>query len=408
MKAIYITILLFIVSGTSFAKEHRLQQLHYWVLFSGGDARPMQLIVDKFNAQHPNINVKMKVIRWSRYYDRLTDSIKNNKTPNIAIVHASLLHRYIESKQLTNLDSYGIQWQEFSPTLLQYMQYKKSHYAVPLDTHPQLLYFNKKYLRQANLLDKNQEPIIEAGVDGFINFLTTLKKKLPEDIRPLATANLNVYPFWIWYSLYMQHKDAHYITDNKASFNNKAGKDALEVLKKLRNTHVWDENIHDEKGYNLFKFNKAATMITGSWATWNFQQNKQLDFGVTLFPTLFAKDANFGDSHTLVAFKKSDPEEVASAIEFIKWLSKNSYLWSLSGQIPSNKTVTSSRRFLELPNRRMYLKAANSVAFYPHHPKLKECNDFMIRTMSHFLKSNDSVEDTLNRAEIEINKILGS
>jgi len=338
MQKINTTLLILILFIPLILNGAKATHLDYWVLFSGGDARPMKLMVDKFNFKHPHINVKMKVIRWSEYYETLDISIKKDEVPSIAIVHASLLEKYIKLNVLLNLDNQEIHWDNFSKNLLSYIKYENSNYALPLDTHPQLLYFNKRYLKKVGLLNENEMPIINEGASGFIEFFKILKEGLPEGVRPLSSANVNVYPFWIWYSLYMQQNlNQGYISKDKANFNNEAGKKALDVLKQMREAGVWKEKIHDEKGYNLFKFNKAATMITGSWATWNFSQNYYLNYGVTTFPKLFDEEASFGDGHTFVVFKNEDKQREDDSIVFIKWMSDNSYEWALSGQVPANK-----------------------------------------------------------------------
>jgi len=386
--------------------EPPITNLKYWVLFSGGDARPMQLMVDKFNSSHKHINVKMELIKWADYYPTLNKNINTKNTPDIAIVHASLLPWYVEQNALADLNSYQIPWGNFSPHLLQAIRFDQKYYALPLDMHPQVLYFNKKYLKEAHLLDKNGHPIMGSGVDGFVEFLQKLQKSLPPDVVPFSTPNNNVLNWWLWYSLYSQQENGGYIVNNKASINNKAGKKAFEFFYKIREAKVWNQEIHDEKGYNLFKFNKAATMITGVWTTWNFQQNKKLDFGVVEFPKLFEKSANFGDSHTFVLLKTNDTLKQKASAEFIKWISENSYEWALSGQVPANQTVLQTKKFKKLPFRKTYVQSAHNMALYPKHLKLKECNDAMITILKDFLISDDSVDEVMLKGEKELNSIL--
>ncbi len=389
------------------ARTETVTKLEYWVLFSGGDARPMQMIVEKFNATHPAIQVKMKLIRWEQYYPTLKDSIASKNPPDVAIVHASLIKQYVDANAILNLAPYKKTWDVYPKNILDIIRQDDAYYAVPIDLHPQVLFFNKKYLAQAGLLDKNQNPIIKSGAEGFVEFLKTLKQKLPTNIKPLSTPTLDIYPLWIWYSLYtQQNNNGGYIQNNKASFNNKQGKRALEVLQKMRDTGVWGEEIHDEKGYNLFKFNNAATMVSGVWATWNFEQNKELEFGVASFPTFFDNSSAFVDSHTMVVPKYTDPAKTRAAMDFINWVSENSFQWALCGQVPAHINITSQKNFQELPNRKMYLKSANSGVFYPSNAKLSECNQVMKKILVDFMKNKAGVDETLDKAETQINQIL--
>lgn len=386
--------------------ESSIIHLKYWVLFSGGDARPMQLMVDKFNASHHHINVTMKIIKWADYYPTLNKNLHTKNAPDIAIVHASLLPWYVHQNALADLNSYEMPWKNFSPRLRQAIQFDNNYYALPLDMHPQVFYFNKKYLAQAHLLDKNGNPIIGNGIEGFVEFLQKLQQSLPSDVVPFSTPNSNVLNWWIWYSLYSQQENGGYLVNNKAAINNKAGKKAFEFFYKMREAKVWNQDIHDEKGYNLFKFNKAATMITGVWTTWNFQQNKELDFGVVKFPKFFEHNANFGDSHTFVLLKSNDRLKEQASAEFIQWISENSYDWALSGQVPANLNILKTEEFKKLPFRKIYIQSAQEMALYPKNLKLKECNDAMIVLLSDFMKNHDTVDEALLKAETKLNTIL--
>ncbi len=380
--------------------------LNYWVLFSGGDGRPMQLMVDKFNASNKDINVKMRVIKWAEYYKALNESLNTKNSPDIGIIHASLLPFYVNQNSLVDITPYDIEWKNLPSHLLDAVRFENKYYALPLDMHPQVFYFNKKYLAQAHLLDENSQPMIGNGVDGFIAFLQKLHQSLPSDTLPLSTPNSNVLPWWLWYSIYTQQENSGYIVNNRVAFNNEAGKKAFEFFYKMREAKIWDEEIHDERGYNLFKFNKAATMITGVWATWNFQQNKELDFGVTKFPKLFDKNANFGDSHTFAVLKTDNLAKQKASVTFIKWISENSFDWALSGQVPANKHVIETQEFKNLPFRETYVQSANEMALYPKNLKLQQCNEAMIKILVAFLRNNDSVEETMLKAEKTLNEIL--
>ncbi len=400
-------LIFFIFSSLSNASTKTPTKLDYWVLFSGGDARPMQMIVDGFNQTHPNIQVKMKVIKWAEYYKTLNDSMEAKNPPDVAIIHASLVKEYAASDSITNLTDYNSNWSVYQKNLSEIIKYNNSYYAVPLDLHPLVLFYNKKLLRQAGLLGKDENPIIKAGTAGFIDFFKTLKQNLPTDTKTLSTANLDIYPLWIWYSLYSQQNDnGGYIVGKKAKFNNKQGRRALEVLRGLRDSGVWSEPVHDEKGYNLFKYGNSATMISGVWSTWNFEQNKELDFGVCQFPAIFDKHAVVVDSHTMVIPKQASDEKTKAAVEFINWVSANSVQWALAGHVPANNIVTNSKNFREMPNRLEYLKAAQSGVFYPENSRLDECNQAMKRILVDFIKNKRSVDETLSRAETEINRIL--
>ncbi len=394
-KIKYILISLFILLPISLLSNDKIV-IEYWTPFTGGDARPMQFIVDKFNAEQNDIVVNMKVINWADYYPILIESIKNNTSPDVAVVHGSRLAELISQNQLEEIEN--IEEREFTPNTIKSVVFDGKYYGIPIDTHLLMTYYNKKYIKDSSVLTKKMSP------EQFVNFFSNLKNNLPKDITSLGQPIDNVYPFWIWYTFYNQiDSGGKYIENNKAAFNNSEALKALNFLIKLRDSGIYSKYINDSQSYNMFKYQKSAVLFTGGWATWNFEQNKDLDFEVLPFIQVFDHLATWSDSHTL-AIPKGKKQE--SVIKFANFVASHGILWSAAGHIPSKLNLLNSQEFKKQTKRTKgseYLKFTFNM---PKHKKLWRCNDKMTEIFADMMQSKKSAEDTLNRAEKEINKIL--
>ncbi len=209
--------------------------LIYWTPFSGGDARPMLNIVNAFNQSQMDINVRMKLFAWTKYYPELISAMESGKVPDIAIVHSSKLGEMASTGMISDINiiakSAGIHWDDFSENTLKETIINDKHLAIPLDTHALIMFYNKTYLKKAGLLDKNENLLMKSGVEGFISFLKTLKKTLPKNVAPFGSPTNNDYPFWIWYALYSQIEGGgSYIVNGKAAFNNAPGPEGLRCI----------------------------------------------------------------------------------------------------------------------------------------------------------------------------------
>jgi multiple sugar transport system substrate-binding protein len=387
--------------------------LEYWTPFTGGDARPMQFIVNKFNNSQDEIIVNMKVITWAEYYDKLELSVKSNKSPDIAIVHASKLAELIADNQLTNItkatQTISLDWSEFSKNSLSAVTFNNNYYAIPIDTHLLLTFYNKKYLKEAKLLDQNENLKIDSNEKGVLDFFHTLKQKLPQNVQAFGQPINNIYPFWIWFSLYNQIQNGgEYIVNNKAAFNNEAGLKALNFLVQLREEKIYSSFINDEQSYNMFKYNKSAILLTGSWATWNFEQINNLDFAVAPFIQVFDKIATWSDSHTLAIPKNKSEEKKIAALKFANFVANEGIKWSQAGHIPSKVLLLSSESYKQLTKRFQYSQYLDSAITMPKHKKLWQCNNKMVEILATMMQTKKNANDTLQLAEKEINKILQS
>lgn len=399
-KVMKILLFIYCITLTLIAQDKIV--LNYWTPFSGGDARPMQFIVDKFNKSQNKIVVNMKVIKWADYYSGFDKYINTPNSPNIAIAHASKLSELISKKQILNLSSFSnslpINWDRLHPLALENVKFGNDYFAVPIDIHLLLTYYNKKYVQNFNQI-KNEK--------NFIEYFRQLKNTLPKEITPLGQPIDNVFPFWLWLTFYnQQNGGGEYIKNNKAGFNNEAGLKALEFLTTLRDNGIYSKPINDEQGYNMFKYNKSALMFTGVWATWNFEQNKDLDFGVAPFIKIYDKQATWSDSHTLVIPNGQSPKIQLAGLQFANFVVNEGLEWSLAGHIPAKKTIIDSKSYLKQPTRASYSQYLKFAYSMPKHPKLWECNDKMIELFVDMMQTKKSAKETLKNAEEEINKIL--
>src|SRR3569833_474394 len=62
--------------------------------FTGPDGKTMQGMVDQFQRENPDIKVRMQIIPWGTYYDKLTLSLAYGGAPDVFIVHAARLHEF--------------------------------------------------------------------------------------------------------------------------------------------------------------------------------------------------------------------------------------------------------------------------------------------------------------------------
>lgn len=384
-------------------------ELNYWVPFSGGDGEYMAKMVDEFNGSQDGIQVNMLNIEWGEYYTKLRTSLVSKTAPDVAIAHASKLAELVPTGSLTDLSQVSkdvnFDWKKISDNQLDATVFDEKQYAVPLDSHALIMYYNKDYLSDAGLLDKDGNIKMEPGVDGFVSMLKKLKTSLPDGVFPFESQTDDIHPFWIWYALYSQMNDGgEYIKDGKAAFNNPEGKEALQVMADLKDQDLWPKNVSN--GYDLFKTGKAAINFTGVWATGNYEQNKDLKFGAAPIPKFFDNEKTWGDSHTLVLPAQKDQEKQKAAMEFVKWLSDNSVIWAGAGHVPANKEVVQSDEFQKLEYRPSYADVAKDINYMPRSPKLWPANDIMQKDIDAMMNGSMTVSEALDKAEKDINSLL--
>jgi multiple sugar transport system substrate-binding protein len=388
--------------------------LTYWNLFGGGDGEIMNEMVKKFNEEFKDkIEVKALTQDWGQYYTKLQTAVSGGVAPDVGISHTSKLSELVNLGIVEPLDAYaqagGVDWGGFNQNILNATIFNAKHYALPLDAHPFILYYNKKILKDMNLLSEDGKPKIDSGPDGFVNFLTKIKQNAPQGTYPMLLSSSGEDPYRLWWAFYNQMNGPGLFDQSgkKASFNNEQGKKAAEYVLNLFNSGLIPKNF--QKIGETFQAGKVALLPSGVWFTGTLEATKGLEFGAIPFPQIYDKPATWIDSHTLiipVQKKNKDPKKVQAAITFAKWIAEHGAMWSKAGHIPASNVAVESQEFKSMPLRSDYLKAANDGIYLPQSPKMWPAKDQLVQSLDAIWAGKEPVDKGLDKAVQNVEKIL--
>ncbi len=402
-------VLVLLASALAFAQP---VEIEFWTLFSGGDGLYMDQIVAEFNKQHPDIKVNSTLLEWGQYYTKLTTGIATGNAPDVAVSHTSRLRDLVDQGLLMELDNpakmENVNWDTFFPAILDATILDGMHYAIPIDTHPIVLYYNKDYVEKAGLLDADGNLILENTPEGFIKFYTALQQALPEDAFALSVPTGGDDPFRIWFSLYSQMGGGPILGSDlrTVTMDRDIAAEAAEYL--LSFFYDYDFiPLHIQDTYQQFQNGRAATIITGVWATGVWENTENFNFGVVPFPKIYGKQAQWADSHTLVLpyQRRADQAKAKAAITFANFVAENGQLWSRAGHVPSKSTVLDNPEFQSLPYRSDYVAAADYAVFENWGAKTWAVRDAIIRNLNTIWSKDATIDQAIDTMVREIQSI---
>ncbi|MFC0471772.1 ABC transporter substrate-binding protein [Halalkalibacter kiskunsagensis] len=361
--------------GQGSSTNDEVTKVVFWDLFSGNDGEVMTEIVKEFNEEHPGIEVEKITQEWGEYYTKLTTSVLGNQAPDLGVSHATRITQLNKQGVIQSMndevEKSGINFNELSENAVNATIVDGEHYAVPLDYHALLLFYNKKVLDEMGLLNENGEPEFN-NYDEFVNLLLEVKEKDP-NITPLAMTGQGTHPFRLWYSFYKQlgGGDIYSAEEAKSTIDVEIGKESLQAVYDLYHTHkVVPPRI--ESSDEMFQPGNAAFMINGTWAVNNTYKALGDDLGVMKFPTFFDKASVYADSHSFIlpTNQKRDEKTTEAAMTFIKWVTDNGWKWSKAGHLPVSKTVLDSKELQEQPFRSEYESMSEYMEYLPANEKV--------------------------------------
>jgi multiple sugar transport system substrate-binding protein len=349
--------------------------VQYWNLFGGGDGVRMQQMLDGYRTANRGTNLQAVTLAWGNpYYTKLSLATVGDKPPDVAVSHLTRMKTLVEGSLLQelNLDDlarHGMAPENFNQRAWQAGLVNGKAYAIPLDTHPFVLFYNTKVCQQAGLLDADGKLKPIRGEQAFADALERAKKVTG---RYGATHGINAdaaTPWRFFQSLYSQ-LGGQVLADNgrRIVLDDTKAKRVLDFLHMLTvEKQLMPSSIDYQGAIALFANGQAGFHLNGEWEITTFQTAK-MPFSMTLLPNVFGGPyAVQADSHTLVLPRRPNPDraELDRALGFVKSLLDQSLTWAQGGHVPAWQPFARSDAYRKLTPQSNYAAAADAAVYDP-------------------------------------------
>lgn len=365
-------------------------KLVFWSLFSGGDGGFMDEIIADYNSKGPSREVQSIMLVWADYYTKLQTAVAAGKGPDIGVSHVSKLPELVDQGVVEPIDSYLEQMEfdmssVYASNSIDSVTFDGQIYAIPLDTHAEILYYNTDILERAGVALNADGQLDINSWDEFKAIMDQCKAVLEDGETTLSMTNAGDDPYRIWWATYFQMGGTPLVNDDgtEVTLDMDIAKKAAETVKSLFEDGYIIEGIDDHQ--QLFQSGKAAFATCGTWATGAFEKTENLNFGAQAWPKLFDNDSCWADSHTMILPVNPDrtEEETLAAVEFLVGVSGDGgAIWAGSGQIPSNMSVLESDEYLSMPYRSSYKSALQTAVLPSKNPHFYAMKDGIIENLN--------------------------
>ncbi|OCL28751.1 ABC transporter substrate-binding protein [Orenia metallireducens] len=396
-------------------KKDEVIELSFWNGFTGPDGKGMAKMIDEFNRLNEGeVKVKMQVMDWLTYYQKVVTAISSGKAPDLGIMHIDRLPEFASKRVLTPLDTLieDLNWssKDFAKTVWDAGIYNGERYGIPLDIHPLAMYINIDMFKEAGL-DPNNPP---KTPEEFMEAVKALTKDTDGDgeIDQWGTAFPPLWPGpeFIVKSLIYQFGGSILNEDGtKVTYNSPEGIKALEyAIDLVHNKKLSPAQIQQDGEVTLFRQGKLGMHFNGIWMINGFKEQSSLNFMSYPIPA-FGKNASaMAGSHNFVIFRqrKEDQAREKAAVKFIKYISENSSKWATYGQIPARNSVRDSEEFKSLKHQASIAKGLSDVVFPPLHPALNEVLTPLHQEVNLAILGEKTAKQALNDAAERAQKAL--
>ena len=135
-----------------------------------GECGIMTAIVDRFNAENPDIHIDVNVVAWPGY-PQLTAQVAARDPPDLVTMHEGVISDYASKGLVEPVDGYlrsaGITPGDFTEAARQGVTMYGHVYGLPIDTHGGLFHVNTALFAKAGLM-RGGRPILPTSADELI------------------------------------------------------------------------------------------------------------------------------------------------------------------------------------------------------------------------------------------------
>jgi len=410
-------ILLVIIAGCT-PRQLDVNGVTHLTLWQGINPPPnrdvFQKLVDKFNREHPTIEVESLYVGQSdRQLPKILAAIVGDAKPDLLWFGPMLTGQLVDLEAIVPLDE---QWhrsavtQDIDPALLGSMQYENHLWSIPFGTNNIGIFYRPSLFKAA-------------GIDRLPTNWTQLQataKQLTHDtdgdskidkygmILPLGQGEWTVFT-WL---PFMWSGGGELKSGTATTIDNPGSIAALQL---------WQDLIKDgsailsspERGYELdyFLSGKVAMQLTGPWTFGQLAGMNFTDYDVMPIPAGTRSATSMGGESLFMM--KTNPQHQQAAWEFMEYVLSQDFQteWALgTGYLPVNlksRTETSYRDYVsKIPATQVFLDQAKYARSRPIEPGYSQISEQLGRAIESVLLEKNSPQAALKAAQEKLNLSL--
>jgi multiple sugar transport system substrate-binding protein len=384
-----------------------------------GECGIITALVNKFEADNPDIDVNVTTVEWPGY-DQLNAQLASRSAPDVVSMHYSAMSDYQSRGLLVPLDKLlkdqNIKPSDFTNAAISSVTKEGKVYALPFDNWTMLFHVNNNMMKKADLMKSDGKPVLPNSTDELFAQGKQFKDATGKPYLVQVTANETAVYARIFYTLLMQQDSKFFADPSRIDLSGKEAKAALTLMKDIMDKGLSTTNMDYPAAVAGFSNGAGGIAVNGTWLIGTYdaqskQANNPLSDGYSVFPIpqfFKQKDVTYADGHGWVVPRGNrDDEKMAAIGKLFKFLYDNDYEWARTGHLPTVKTVIDSDKFKSLPHRSDIAKVAKTGQALPAQVLRQfAIQDILGEELGSAISGNKSMDDALKTAQYRINDLL--
>jgi multiple sugar transport system substrate-binding protein len=346
------------------------QQITMWSPLTGPDGDEMTSLANAFS-QENSLGIKVTHTAQPEYLQKLNTAAAGQSLPDMTVIRAGDIGEMVARNVLKPMSDAALTEAggadtlkgQFTEAVWNVGEVDGNRYAIPLDIHPLVLYYNKDMFQKAGITVPTDRPMTK---DEFEKAVDALNK---DGIAGVAIGTAFQTGAWFQALIREFGGDITNADGTEATYNSEQGVQAATYIHDLKAKTTPQVNGAGDPEVKLFQQQRAAMVFHGPW---HISDMVKLPFvGFAQMPQIGSSYSVWGNSHQL-AMTTEDAAKQAAAGCWIGWLSQNSVQWAKAGQVPARQSARESADLATVsPPVAAFANEVESVKLLPPVPGLE-------------------------------------
>jgi multiple sugar transport system substrate-binding protein len=383
-----------------------------------GECGIMTALINRFNAENPDVRVDVNVVAWPGY-PQLTAQMAARDPPDLVTMHQGVISDYAAKGLLEPVEPYlakaAIPVGSFTEASKLGVTMAGRVYGLPWDTHGGLWHVNTALFAKAGLM-RGGKPVLPNSPEELVAQARQFQQRTgkPYLIQSLvgdpAGAARNQYT-------YMMAQGAALFPDAKhIRLVTPEGVRAASFFRRINEERLGTLNMDTPAAIAAFMSGEGGIYPTGTWMIGSFEKEAKTPgrplhnaYAVFPFPRLWGERLEFVGGHAWVVPARERTVRQRDAIaRFFRFMAAHNYDWARTGHIPAFKAVLDDPRFKSLPHRADIALLGEIGRPLPSHVRRQSAIEGLVgEEMAAAVTGQKPVAKALADAERRVNELLG-
>ena len=336
-----------IVTGAALAMGASAAQaveIEYWQYFFEARVNAIDTLIEKFEAENPDITVKQTTFPYADYRTKVAAAIPAGEGPDVVQLFYGWLNDYVDAELITPLPADAFPPDEiraeFFP-MVGAMERDGAYMALPTAVRSLALFYNTRLFE-------------EAGIEGppkTLDELVEIAKQLTVtdasgNITQVGiTTGMNAQDHHWWREVLVRQfgGDSYQDGYQTVNYNSDAGAAALQWYTDLETVHKVTVAGFMDQGQAAFKAGRAGMHIDGSFRIGALDKTRGLEWAVAELPAgPDGTQSNYSSYWVNAITTKAEGEKRAASLKFLKFITSDEamQIWlDTVGELPAKPSA---------------------------------------------------------------------